>query len=148
MEQIYNYRNMSLEQRESALISLSSIGFLPAYGSIKTMRRIMDKSVGEKMPQFYFVFKNKELLGYMFLIGDNRLFRAFPWLAIDNLDELPMRVAEPLMDIAIKAWNNEDGDIINADGSITEKSLIAQSYKQRLEDYRHGIGRRIEKECR
>ena len=145
MERFYNYRNMSLEQRESALISLSSIGFFPAYGSIKTMRRIMDKSVGEKMPQFYFVFRNKELLGYMFLIGDNRRFRAFPWLAIDNLDELPMRVVEPLMDIAIKAWNNEDGDIINADGSITEKSLIAQSYKQRLENYRHGIGRRIEK---
>lgn len=148
MERFYNYRNMSLEQRESALISLSSICFLPAYGSIKTMRRIMDKSVGEKMPQFYFVFRNKELLGYMFLIGDNRRFRAFPWLAIDNLDELPMRVVEPLMDIAIKAWNNEDGDIINADGSITEKSLIAQSYKQRLENYKHGIGRRIEKECR
>lgn len=148
MERFYNYRNMSLEQRESALISLSSIGFFPAYGSIKTMRRIMDKSVGEKMPQFYFVFRNKELLGYMFLIGDNRRFRAFPWLAIDNLDELPMRVVEPLMDIAIKAWNNEDGDIINADGSITEKSLIAQSYKQRLENYKHGIGRRIEKECR
>mgnify|MGYP006918505997 FL=1 len=58
----------------------------------------------------------------MFLIGDNRMFRAFPWLAIDNLDELPMRAAEPLMDIAIKAWNNEDVDIINADGRITEKT--------------------------
>lgn len=84
----------------------------------------------------------------MFLVGDNSMFRAFPWLAIDNLDELPMRAAEPLMDIAIKAWNNEDGDIINADGRITEKNLIAKSYKQRLEDYRHGIGRQIEKECR
>jgi hypothetical protein len=42
------------------------------------MRRIMDKSVGEKMPQSYFVFRNMELLGYMFLIGDNRMFRAFP----------------------------------------------------------------------
>lgn len=84
----------------------------------------------------------------MFLIGDNRMFRAFPCLAIDNLDELPMRAAEPLMDIAIKEWNNEDVDIINADGRITEKILIAQSYKQRLENHRHGIGRRIEEECR
>ena len=112
------------------------------------MRRIMDGSVGEKLPQFYFVFRNMELLGYMFLIGDHKMFRAFPWLAIDNLDELPMRVVEPLMDLAIRAWNNEDGDIINADGSITGKSRIAQSYKQRLENYRHGIGRRSEKECR
>ena len=110
MERFYNYRNMSLEQRESALNSLSTIGFFPVYGSIKTMRRIMDKSFWEKMPQFYFVFREKELIGYMFLIGNDKMFREFPWLAIDNLDELPMKIVEPLMDIAIKAWNNEDGD--------------------------------------
>ena len=100
------------------------------------------------MPQFYFVFRELELIGYMFLIGDNKTFRAFPWIAIDNLDELPMRIVEPLVDIAIKTWSNVSGNIINADGSVTEKSLIVQSYKQRLEDYRHGIGRRNENECR
>ena len=80
----------------------------------------MDKAFGEKMPQFYFVFREKELIGYMFLIGNDKMFRAFPWLAIDNLDELPMKIVEPLMDIAIKAQNNEGGNIINADGSIEE----------------------------
>ena len=84
----------------------------------------------------------------MFLIGDDKLFRAFPWLAIDNLDELPIRIVEPLTDIAIKAWNNEDSSIIKADGSVTEKSMIAQSYKQRLADFKRGIGVRNEKECR
>lgn len=148
MEQFYNYQDMSLEQRKSALNALSSIGFSPAYGKIKTMKNIMDKSVGLKMPQFYFVFRDKELIGYMFLIGDNKMFRAFPWLAIDNLDELPMRIVEPLADIAIKAWNNEDGSLVGSDGSITEKSLIAESYKQRLKNYRNGIGRRSENECR
>ena len=148
MQKILNYQDMSPEQRESALNSLSSIGFYPAYGKIKTMKRIMDKSVSEKMPQFYFVFRDKELIGYMFLIGNDKMFRAFPWLAIDNLDELPMRIAEPLIDIAIKAWNNEGGSIIGEDGSVTEKSLIAQSYKQRLKDYRNGIGRRDKDECR
>lgn len=86
------------------------------------MRRIMDKSFGEKMPQFYSVFREKEPIGYMLLIGNDKMFRSFPWLAIDNFDELPMKIVEPLMDIAIKAWNNEEGNIINADGSITEKS--------------------------
>lgn len=148
MEQFYNYQDMSLKQRELALNALSSVGFLPAYGKEKTMQRVMDKSVGDKMPQFYFVFRELELIGYMFLIGDDKTFRAFPWLAVDNLDELPMRIVEPLVDIAIKTWNNASGSIINADGSITEKSLIVQSYKQRLEDYRHGIGRRNENECR
>ena len=80
----------------------------------------MDKSFGEKMPQFYFVFRKKELIGYMFLIGNDKMFGAFLWLTIDNLDELPMKIVEPLMDIAIKAWNNEGGNIINADGSIEE----------------------------
>ena len=80
----------------------------------------------------------------MFLIGDDKKFRAFPWLAIDNLDELPMRIVEPLVDIAIKAWNNEEGSIVNPDGSYTEKKLIALCYKQRLENYRCGIGCRNE----
>ncbi len=55
------------------------------------------------MPQFYFVFRKKELIGYMFLIGNDKMFGAFLWRAIDNLDELPMKIVEPLMDIAIKA---------------------------------------------
>ena len=148
MEQILNYQDMPPEQRESALNALSSIGFLPAYGKIRTMQRVMDKSVGDKMPQFYFVFRDMELIGYMFLIGNNKIFRAFPWLAVDNLDELPMRIVEPLVDIAIKTWNNEGGSSINADGSVTEKSVIAQSYKQRLANYKRGIGRRNENECR
>lgn len=147
MEQIYNYQDMTPGQRELALNSLSSIGFLPAYGKIKTMQRVMEKSVGEKMPQFYFVFKDNELKGYMFLIGDDKKFRAFPWLAIDNLDELPMRIVEPLTAIAIQAWNNEEGFLIGGDGSVTPKSLIAETYKRRLEDFRKGIGLRSIKDC-
>lgn len=148
MEQIYNYRDMSPEQRESALHALSSIGFLPAYGGIKTMQRAMDQSAGEKMPQFYFVFRDEELIGYMFLIGNSKMFRAFPCIAVDNLDELPMRIVEPLITIAVRAGNDEGGSLTGSDGSATERSLIARRYEQRLEDYRRGIGRRNENECR
>ena len=111
------------------------------------MRRAMDKSTGEKMPQFYFVFRDEELIGYMFFIGDDKKFRAFPWIAIDNLDELPMRIVEQLAAIAVKAWNDEGGSLIGSDGSITEKSLIAREYERRLENYRRGIGKRDENEC-
>ena len=142
MERIINYQDMSSEQRSSALRALGSIGFFPAYGKIKTMQKVMDNSVKDKMPQFYFIFRDRELIGYMFLIGDDKKFRAFPWIAIDNLDELPMRIVEPLVESAIKAWNNEEGSIVNPDGSCTEKKLIALCYKQRLENYRCGIGRR------
>ncbi len=132
MEQIYNYLDMSMEQRETALNSLSSVGFCPAYGKIKTMQNIMDKSVAGQMPQFYFAFRDTELIGYMFLIGNEKRFRAFPWLAVDNLNELPMQLVEPLMEIAIKTWSGAGNN------------LMADCCKRLLNDYRRGIGWRGE----
>ena len=58
------------------------------------------------------------------------------WVAVDNLDELPMRVVEPLSAIAIEAWSNEE------DNSTAANAWVAQHYRQRLENYRLGIGRR------
>ena len=135
MEQIYNYYNyldMSIEQRETALNSLSSIGFYPAYGKVKTMQNVMDKSIVGQMPQFYFAYRDTKLIGYMFLIGDEKKFRAFPWLAVDNLNELPMCLVEPLMEIEIRAWYEVGMD------------LMADFCKRRLDDYRKGIGWRGE----
>ena len=54
-EQILNYLDMSEEQKEKSLRDLKSIGFYPAYGKEKTMKKIMDKSIAGEMPQFYFV---------------------------------------------------------------------------------------------
>ena len=132
MEQIYNYLDMSIEQRKTALNSLSSIGFYPAYGKVKTMQNVMDKSVAGQMPQFYFAFRDTELIGYMFLIGDEKKFRAFPWLAIDNLNELPMCLVEPLMEIEIRAWYEVGMD------------LMADFCKRLLDNCRKGIGWRGE----
>ena len=132
MEQIYNYLDMSVEQRELALNSLESLGFCPAYGKVKTMQNIMEKSIAGQMPQFYFAFRDTELIGYMFLIGDTKKFRAFPWLAIDNLNELPMQLVEPLMEIAIKTWSGAGNN------------LMANYCKKLLDDYKRGIGWRGE----
>ena len=136
MEQILNYRDMSAEQRALALNSLSSIGFYPACGKIKTMQRIMDNSIAGERPQFYFVFRDNELIGYMFLIGDANKFRAFPWIEINNLDELPMRLTDPLMKIAIDTYRNA--------GEVTQ----AMFHENVLEDYKKGIGHRKESDCR
>ena len=136
MEQILNYRDMSETQRALALNSLSSIGFYPAYGKIKTMKQVMDKSIDEDRPQFYFAFRDGKLIGYMFLIGDAQRFRAFPWIAISNWDELPMNLTEQMMKIAIETYKSA-GDIMQA---IYHESL--------LENYRNGIGHRKESDCR
>lgn len=132
MEQIYNYLDMSMEQRKIALNSLSLLGFCPAYGKVKTMQNIMDKSIAGQMPQFYFAFRDTKLIGYMFLIGDEKKFRAFPWRAVDNLNELSMQFVEPLMEIAIKAWSDAGNN------------RMADYCKRLLNDYRKGIGWRGE----
>ena len=69
-ERIINYREIPAEKRIEVVAALESIGFISAFGGVKTMLRIMDKSVPETGPQFYFVFRKNELIGYHFLIGD------------------------------------------------------------------------------
>ena len=87
MEQIINYRDIPTDKRIDILNALERIGFFPAYGGVKTMQQIMEKSVPGSGPQFYFVFRENELIGYNFLIGDTKKYKAFPWLAISNMDE-------------------------------------------------------------
>lgn len=135
-EQILNYLEMSEEQKEKSLRDLKRVGFFPAYGKEKTMKKIMDKSVIGEMPQFYFVFRKEQLIGYMFVIGDTQKYRAFPWLAISNVDELPMRVTEPLMKIQIEAWR-----------SIGNENM-ADFLRKQFTDYEHGIGHLPENLCR
>ena len=68
MEQIINYRDIPTDKRIDILNALERIGFFPAYGGVKTMQQIMEKSVPGSGPQFYFVFRENELIGYNFLI--------------------------------------------------------------------------------
>ena len=69
MEQIFNYRDIPTDQRLDILNALAQIGFFPAYGGVKTMPRIMEKSVPNSGPQFYFVLRENQLIGYNFLIA-------------------------------------------------------------------------------
>ena len=101
MEQIINYRDIPTDKRIDILNALERIGFFPAYGGVRTMQQIMEKSVPGSGPQFYFVFRENELIGYNFLIGDTKKYKAFPWLAISNMDEQKLTVCEELMKIQI-----------------------------------------------
>lgn len=101
-----------------------------------TLQKKNDRSIAGEMPQFYFVFRKEQLIGYLFIIGDTQKYRAFPWLAISNLDELPMRVTKPLMEIQIEAWINIGDEI------------MADFLRRQLTNYEHGIGHRPENLCR
>ena len=67
--------------------------------------------------------------------GDTQKYRSFPWLTISNVDELPMRVTKPLIEIQIEAWKN-----------IGDKNM-ADFLQRQLTDYEHGIGHRPENPC-
>lgn len=111
----------------------------PAYGGVKTMQQIMEKSVPGSGPQFYFVFRENELIGYNFLIGDTKKYKAFPWLAISNMDEQKLTVCEELMKIQIAFLKNSEckRQQIIALGlwKITEKEL--ESRKKAIADKFH-----------
>ena len=51
MEQIINYRDIPTDKRLDILNALERIGFFPAYGGVKTMQQIMEKSVPGSGPQ-------------------------------------------------------------------------------------------------
>lgn len=136
MEQIINFRDISIDKREDVLNSLESIGFAPAYGGVKTMLQTMEKSVPETGPQFYFVFRENELIGYQFLIGDEKKYKAFPWLVISNMDEQKMVLCEKMMELQIAFFEN-----------LGMYKMVEHS-AEILEDYRNGIGKRKESECR
>ena len=124
------------DKRLDILNALERIGFFPAYGGVRTMQQIMEKSVPGSGPQFYFVFRENELIGYNFLIGDTKKYKAFPWLAISNMDEQKLTVCEELMKIQI-AFFEELG-----------MQKIADHCVRIMEDYRKGIGKQKESDCR
>ena len=72
MEQIINYRDIPTDKRLDILNALERIGFFPAYGGVRTMQQIMEKSVPGSGPQFYFVFRENELIGTIFSLGTLR----------------------------------------------------------------------------
>ena len=45
MKQIINYRDIPTDKKPDILNALEQIGFIPAYGGVKTMQRIMEKSI-------------------------------------------------------------------------------------------------------
>ena len=77
-----------------------------------------------------------KLIGYNFLIGNTKRYKAFPWLAISNADEQKMVVCEKMMGMQIaffKKLGMQD---------------IADHCVRLMEDYRKEIGKREESDSR
>ena len=77
-----------------------------------------------------------ELIGYNFLIGDTKKYKAFPWLAISNMDEQKLTVCEEMMKIQIAFFEK------------LGMQKIADHCVRIMENYRKGIGKQKESDCR
>lgn len=132
-----NYLDIPDEKKDAVLEQLLQIGFCPAYGKLKTMKKEMNKSQIGKFPQYLFVFRNDRLIGYMFLIAEKENYcKPFPWWAVDNSDELPLKISIQLLELGIE---------------ISEKynyPILSNRLKLQLENQKKGIGRRPEKSYR
>lgn len=103
METIINYLDIPYKERDSVLEQLLHIGFCPAFGKQKTLKNEMEKSQRDGLPQYIFMFRDNELIGYSFLIGEKEhICKPFPWWAIDNSDELPLETAIHLLEYSIR----------------------------------------------
>lgn len=61
-----------------------------------------EKTRRRSLPQYLFLFKNEDCIGYFFLIGESNTNRYFPWLAVTNADSLPKEAAELLYASAVQ----------------------------------------------
>lgn len=137
MEAMMNYLDIPSEERDHVLDQLFHIGFCPAYGKKKTLKRELEKSQEGKLPQYIFVFRDNELIGYSFLIGEKEnICKPLPWWAVDNSDELPLEIAAALLEHAIQL------------SAKCGCCVLADRLKTSLENQKKGIARRQEKNCR
>lgn len=134
MIKICNYLDIPSEKKDAVLEQVLQIGFCPAYGKQKTMKREMEKSQPGIFPQYLFVFREHKLIGYMFLIAEKENYcKVFPWWAVDNSDELPLEISIQLLEYGIQI------------SSKYNYPNLSNRLKIQLENQKKGIGRRTEK---
>ena len=137
MERIVNYLDIPGEEKSAVIERLFHIGFCPAHGRQTTVKREMEQSKRDALPQYLFVFREDELIGYLFLIGEEtRRGRIFPWWAAGNPDELPLETASRLLECGIRL-SRQCGC-----------PSLADRLREDLERQKKGIGRRPEDACR
>ena len=69
MEQIINYRDIPTDKRIDILNALERIGFFPAYGGVRTMQQIMEKSVPGSGPPCKRVLAESSIVEFSFVAG-------------------------------------------------------------------------------
>lgn len=132
-DEIINYHDLAEHEKEKVLSQLAKIGFRTVYGSVEDMKREMEKSSDNSLPQYIFARRDGELIGYMFLIAEvEKTSKVFPWWAVDNSDELPLETDIRLLQLGIEVCEK------------AECFRLAERLKNQLAEHKKYIGRRPE----
>lgn len=133
-DEIINFNDLSEYEKDKAVHQLHALGFTPACGGIEQMKNEMEKSQGYSLPQYIFVRRDNEFIGYMFLIAESeKSSKVFPWWSVDNSDELPLKTDVRLLQVGI--------DLCKKTGNFR----LAERLHCQLENHKKYIGRRPEK---
>ena len=136
-DEIVNYFHLSECEKDKAIHQLNELGFTPPCDDINRMKNEMEKSHGHTLPQYLFVRRNGEFIGYMFLIAESeKNSTVFPWWAIDNSDELPLTTDIQLLQFGIELCKK------------SECFQLAERLQHQLENHKKYIGRRPEEASR
>ena len=134
MEQILNYLDIPEEKRDRVLEALFHLNFYAPEGK-KELKRKMDASCRESLPQYRFVFRDDTLIGYSFLYGPGEA-NVIGGSGVSNVDQLPLALAVRVLEEEIALWET------------FHCHQLAQVTSMLLENQKKGIGRRLEKDCR
>lgn len=135
-DEIINYRDLSELEKDKAVGQLNELGFIPAFGGVTSIKVEMEKSLENNLPQYIFVRRSGEFIGYMFLIAESEKSKVFPWWAIDNSDELPLETDIRLLQFGIEICKK------------SECFQLAERLQYQLENHKKYIGRRPEETAR
>ena len=133
MDEIINYRDLTDAEKKECLDELLETTFHSSNRNAADMKSEMERSQEGSLPQFVFVRRDKNVIGYMFLIAEKEnTSELFPWWAVDNSDELPMDT-----DLRLLKYG---ADLCRQAGCLK----LADRLEMQMENHRKGIGRRPE----
>ncbi len=100
---IKNYRDIPENQRDAVIQKIFEIGIGPATGKHTIVKREFEHSQEGSLPQYFFLFRDFSLVGFVFLITEQNepVNKLFPWWSIHSLDTLPHEETAPVFEYII-----------------------------------------------
>lgn len=136
MCKIINYLDITAENKNDLLRQLLlTFGYNP--NGREDFHKELEKSKIGRLPQYLLAYRDTELVGYLFIIGEkSNASKLFPYWAVTNADEIPLKACVQLL---------EQGIQICKENNCT---VLSERLKIQLESNRKRLGIKTDCDCR